>query len=71
MLITFILVCSVMRRGRWFVNSVTLNRPIKNVFMFKTTSEEEIFEELSVFGVVWSLLKLKLSAMSHILGKFL
>jgi hypothetical protein len=60
-----------MRRGRWFVNSVTLNRPIKNVFMFKTTPEEEIFEQLSVFGVVWSLLKLKLSAMSHILGKFL
>jgi hypothetical protein len=39
--------------------------------MFKTTPKEEIFEELSVFGVVWSLLKLKLSAMSHILGKFL
>jgi len=39
--------------------------------MFKTTPEEKIFEELSIFGVVWGLLELKLSAMSHILSKFL
>jgi hypothetical protein len=39
--------------------------------MLKTTPEEEIFEELSIFGVVWGLLELKLSAMSHILSKFL
>ena len=60
-----------MGRGRWFVNTVALDRPIKNVFMLKTTPEEEIFEELSIFGVVWGLFELKLSAMSHILSEFL
>lgn len=60
-----------MRGGRGLVHTVALDGPVENEFMLKTASVEEILEKFPIFRVVWCFLKLKLSAMSHVLSEFL